>query len=227
MHHVLFVDDAPLILQTNQSYFTSRGYRVSAADNAADALELVQENEFDCIVMGVQLPNGEDGFQLCRKLRRKSSVPILFLTCHQERDFLYRSFASGGDDFLQKPYDLHELYLRVEARIRLYRGQPLRKDVLLFPPLRIDMTCRQVWLEEKLVRLTGAEFDILALLGSQPNCVLSPDEIYAEVWKRPSLDAAHIVQVHISHLRKKLGKNWIQTVWGKGYLFAPLPSEEA
>ena len=231
MHHVLFVDDDPVILQTNQSYFTARGYRVTVTDNATDAMRLAQENEFDCIVLAVLLPNGPDGFEICRKLRRCSGVPILFLTSLTEREVLYRGFASGADDFLQKPYDLQELYLRVEARIRRYRSRDFRSEVLLFPPLRIDLTSRQVTAGDRVIRFTGGEFDILAVLASHPNQVYSPKEVYAEVWKQPCLDATHTVQVHMSHLRRKLedvapGHSFIQTVWGKGYLFAPLPEQE-
>ena len=232
MHHVLFVDDDPVILQTNQSYFTARGYRVTVADNASDAMKLAQENEFDCIVLAVLLPNGPDGFEICRKLRQSSGVPILFLTNLKEREAVYCSFASGGDDFLRKPYDIQELYLRVEARIRRYRDQRYRGgDVLLFPPLRIDLTTRQVTAGDRLLSFTGGEFDILAVLCAHPNQVLSPREIYTQAWKQPCINATHTVQVHMSHLRHKLegvvpGHHFIQTVWGKGYLFTPVPPEE-
>ena len=225
---VLFVDDDKNILQINRVYFEARGFDVRTADNAADALELVAHEPFDCLVLDVILPAGGDGYQLCRQIRELTNTPIIFLTSLTEQDFLYQGFNAGGDDYVTKPYDLWELLLRVRSRVRQSRAGQEAERLLSYPPLTIVPASRRATMGGQFLALTGGEFDILALLAGPPQKGVSLEEIYRQVRKMPSLEGTHTVQVHISHLRRKLeaaynGHKYIQTSWGKGYYFAPPP----
>ena len=130
---------------------------------------------------------------------------------------------------MTKPYDLQELQLRVEARIRQNRSAGQSKR-LHFPPLTLDLEERQVLIHQTAVPLTSKEFDILALLCGAPEQAFSAEKIYRQVWKLPDLDATHTVQVHVASMRRKLETacpehKFIQTAWGKGYLFVA-PQED-
>ena len=230
MNQILFIDDDPNILRINKDYFTPRGYEVYTALDADSALGLVTYHDFDCIILDVILPTKEDGYALCRKLREQMDTPILFLTSLTKQDFLYQGFNCGGDDFMTKPYDLKELQLRIDAQIRRYRSVARHADVISFPPLSVDLTSRLATVNGEELNLTGGEFDILALLVSHPNQVFSPESIYTSVWKMPGIAATHTIQVHVSHLRRKIedacpDHKFIQTSWGKGYLFVPPAAE--
>ena len=117
---------------------------------------------------------------------------MLFLTGLTEQDFLYRGLEAGGADYMTKPYDLQELQLRVEARIRQNRSAGQSKR-LHFPPLTLDLEERQVLIHQTAVPLTSKEFDILALLCGAPEQAFSAEKIYRQVWKLPDLDATHTV----------------------------------
>ncbi len=227
MHTLLFVDDDRSLLQINETYFRQRGYQIYAAEDQTSALSLARKHHIDCVVLDILLPNGQSGYEICSQLKEISGAPIVFLTSLTEQEFLYQGFASGGDDYLTKPYDLRELLLRIEARIRQSSGRVSRGEQLRFPPLVIDLDGRRVFIHEKPVSLTGNEFDILALLAGTPEQVFSADEIYRGVWKLPDLDSTHTVQVHVARMRRKLElaypkHKFIQTAWGKGYLFIPV-----
>lgn len=231
MSRILFVDDDENLLKINRTYFEQRGYAVSTAKDGTSAQRLVSETDFDCIVLDIILPQGEDGYSICKALKARSGAPILFLTSLTEQEFLYRGFACGGDDYLTKPYDLKELMLRVEARVGQHRGRRSCARRLVFQPLTIDLTARRVTLSGNTVALTGNEFDILVLLANAPSQVFSTEEIYQGVWKMPDLDATHTVQVHVARMRRKLEEaspthKFIQTVWGRGYLFVPVDTEK-
>lgn len=223
MPHLLLVDDDPNILKINRDYFESRGFHVTACDNAQQAIAHVQKFPVDCIILDIVMPGG-DGFELCRKFKAQLTAPIIFLTNFTEKEYLYQGFSFGGDDFLTKPCDLRELELRVNARISQKEIGKLQCPRLEFPPLLIDMGTCKVSINDTPVPLTAYEFDILLLLVRSPGHVFSPEAIYHEVWKLPDLDSTQTVKVHVARLRHKLetacpGQAFIGTVWKQGYHF--------
>ena len=228
MYRVLFVDDDPNILQINRTYFEAREFQVSTADCINAAEELVRSQEFDCIVLDVILPTGETGYNLCKFIRETTPAPILFLSGLTEKEFIYRGFNVGAEDYITKPYDLQELFMRVSARISRYRGTPGQDHILSQPPLQINLTSRRATWNGEPVPLTAVEFDIMALLAAHPGEPISPNEIYNQVWKLPDINSVNTVHSHISRLRVKLDRlspehRLIQTEWGRGYVFVPQP----
>lgn len=223
MSYLLFVDDDKNVLQINQRYFTRLGHEVTVCETAQQALEHAARFPVDCAVLDIVMP-GTDGFTLCRRFKAQLRAPVIFLTSMTEKEFLYRGFSLGGDDFLTKPYDLRELEMRINARIQQTEGASLQSEQLSFPPLFIDVGTRQTMVGDSRVPLTAYEFDILVLLARSPGHVFSPEVIYREVWKLPDLSSAQTVKVHVARMRHKIesacpGRSFISTAWKKGYYF--------
>lgn len=222
MFGVLFVDDDPAILRVNRVYFESRSYRVHTAESREQAEQVLGQSQIDCIVLDILMP-GVDGWALCREFKTKHGVPIIFLTSLTEQDCLYRGFELGADDYMTKPYELRELELRVQARIRQHEGAT-PSELLSFPPLVIDADGRRALVNSKAISLTAYEFDILLLLARGNGKVFSMEEIYRKIWKLPDLGNAQTVRVHLARMRHKLeaacpNRDFIEVVWGKGFLF--------
>lgn len=226
MEKLLFVDDDKNILKINRSYFENKGFIVYTAETFKQAIDCLEKNSIDCAILDILLA-GEDGFLLCEKIRKELTLPIIFLTSLSQKDFLYRGFSVGGDDYITKPYDIVELEMRIIASLNRSRTATAPKQrQLVFPPLTIDVHACMVFINNKVVALTTSEFDILLLLASSPNNVFSAEYIYRNVWRMPDLNNTSTVQVHIARLRRKLieacpERSFLGTVWKKGYKFIP------
>lgn len=225
MPYLLFVDDDSNVLNINRNYFESRGFSVSVAQTADQALDHVKKYPVDCVVLDIMMP-GFDGFLLCRRFKAQMTAPVIFLTSLTEKEYLYQGFSLGGDDFLTKPWDLKELEMRIRTRISQCSNHSLKGERLEFPPLTIDAGTRQASIGNVCVPLTAYEFDILLLLARSPGHVFSPDSIYREIWKLPDLDNTQTVKVHVARMRHKMeaacpGHSFIGTVWKQGYRFLP------
>ena len=225
VYHVLFVDDDENVLKINETYFKSHGYQVTVANSGKLALEAVKKTEFDCIILDIILPN-EDGYVICKEIRNLTHTPIIFVSSLAEKDFIYKGFNVGGEDYMTKPYDLKELFVRTEAHIARYRGTSKRENILTVPPIKMNLTNRKVSINDVEISLTSVEFKILLLLCQHPGKPFTPNEIYNEVWEMPDINAIHTVHSHIGRMRKKLDSIYkdhqlIQTQWGKGYILIP------
>lgn len=227
MSKILIIDDDKDVLFAAEQYLQKNNEDVFTATGGSQGLRVLKQETIDCIVLDVLL-KGESGFDLCRKIRSFSSVPIVFLTNLSSQEDLKNGFLMGADDYITKPFSLEELYLRIQARIRQYYQIPSRQKILNFFPLRINLDARTIQIQDNRVPLTMSEFDILVLLAQTPEHVYTISEIYQRVWKMPDMNSTNTVQVHIANLRKKLEEAWadhmfIQTVWGKGYKFVEPP----
>lgn len=223
MDEILLVDDDEDINVVNARYLRKENFRVFTASNRIQALHILMKEHIDCIVLDVML-HKEDGFALCREMKKLSDKPIIFLTNLSNEIDMEQGFQSGGMDYMYKPYSLKELKLRIQTRIHQYRKESIQGIQLNFPPLRILVEERLVYLEEQPIQLTASEFDVLLLMAKTPQTIFSIGEIYQAIWKMPDMENAQTVQVHIANLRKKMERvypmhHFIQTVWGKGYKF--------
>ncbi len=222
--HILIVDDEPDIRNILRILLEAKGYTVSEAQNGAYAVQAVRdEPNLDLIIMDIMMPQ-MSGVEASEKIRTYCAAPILFLTAKtQERDKL-EAYASGGDDYLAKPFSQAELMMKVDSLLRRYRvykgkdaGRQLRADIVL------DTQSHRVLRGGKPLDLTETEFEILSFLSSNRGKVVSVEQIYAGVWKEKYMpSSANTVMVHIVNLRKKLEDDpskpqLIHTVWGKGY----------
>ena len=179
------------------------------------------------------LPSGlpdMTGFEVCQKIRDISGTPIIFLSGLADIKNRISSFQAGGDDFLAKPYDIIELELRIEARIRK-NEQVFFSDIMRFGDLCIDENRRMITYKERPGEFSALQFDIIAFMARNPGKVFSYEQIYDRIWKEPILKSRHNLQVAVATVRQKMarlcdGRQYIRTLARKGYYFTPDETRE-
>lgn len=224
MNKVLIVDDDPQVLADTGNYFRAMDYEVLLAKNAKEAWNYITTASLDCIILDFDMP-GENGFELCTRIRERTGTPIIFLSCYTETASRIRGLSVGGDDYVCKPYSLEELELRVRARIRCGRSL-YTKNPLSFGELTIDPADRTVHFEDRCADVSTYEFDVLYLLASHPGQVFSYDKIFDQIWQAPVNLGIKALQMVIVRLRQKLNRlcpehEYIRTIRRKGYFFDP------
>lgn len=230
MRKLLFIDDDADFLESNRLYFCRKQYEVFCADNPVDAISLLASTAVDCIILDIDMPE-ITGFEVCQKIRSTSGTPIIFLSGLTDIKNRIASFQAGGDDFLAKPYDILELELRIEARIRK-NEQVFFSEVMHFGELCIDGNRRIITYRDKPGEFTALQFDIIVLMARNPGKVFSYEQIYDQVWKEPILKSRHNLQVAVATVRQKLavlcdGNQYIKTVARKGYYFISDQSQQS
>ncbi|MGM8365684.1 response regulator transcription factor [Virgibacillus sp. W0181] len=222
---ILVVDDEEGIRILIQLYLEKKGYFVLTAANGEDALHIVDREEPDLILLDIEMP-GMDGFEVCWEIRKKRTVPILFLSVRRDVMDKIKCFELGGDDYVIKPFDYAELEARIQANLRrYYKDDQLESDLLIYGDLKIHLDRYMCYLNDQLVPLSAKEVQLLILLAQHPNQVWSAEQLYDHIWGVDSAGEIQTVKVHISHLRRKLEKDptnpkFIQTVRGLGYVFS-------
>ena len=219
---LLLIDDDVELCGMMSEFFTQEGHHLDCAYNGREGLTAALNGAYDLVILDVMLPV-IDGFELLQRLRRRKDLPVIMLTARvQQRDRI-RGLDSGADDYLPKPFDPDELLARVRAVLR--RSESLNRsesDDLVIGNIRVNPTTREAWLDDVPVELTAMEFDLLEMLMRAAGRVVSRDEITAALFEREATPYDRFLDVHISHLRKKLegGRSLIRTVRGVGYVFA-------
>jgi DNA-binding response OmpR family regulator len=214
---VLIVDDESLIVEMLSMGLGYEGFEVSVARTGPEALEQARRVKPDLVVLDVMLP-GLDGVEVCRRLRSQGDVGILMLTARGEVEDRVVGLDSGADDYLVKPFTFKELLARARAILRR-RGINLHQ-VLRLGDLALDRQMRRVSRGGRAVELTPREFDMLELFLSHPRQVFTRDVILNRVWGYDYLGDTNVIDVHIRHLREKLGdddRTLIRSVRGVGY----------
>jgi two-component system response regulator CpxR len=218
---VLLIDDDVELCDLMREFFAARGINIAAIHEGCAGLSHALDGRFDLILLDVMLP-GLDGFELLRQIRRRSVVPIIMLTARTARDDRIAGLEGGADDYLPKPFDPEELNARIGAVLRRSgRLAAHRRDVLDVNRVKLVPSTREVWSEGKPLDLTTIEFDILDVLVRSAGRVVSRAELTTVIHQRPAAPLERSLDVHVSHLRKKLGQlgSLIRTVRGVGYLF--------
>lgn len=215
---LLVVDDEPDIREILQVNLEAAGYEVITAPSAEEAIPLL-DNTVSLILLDVML-GGMSGYSMVRKLRQElhNSVPVIFLTAKDTENDLLTGFSAGGDDYISKPFSIHEVIARVGAVLRRQKTPPAVSDAI------ISLGGIEIIPERKLVRSNGAdvmltpkEYGILQMLMSHPGRVYSRDEILHSVWQGDALVLERTVDVHITRIRAKLGDAGAQIVNRQGY----------
>lgn len=217
---ILVVDDEASIRNLVKAYLEPEGYQVFTANDGPSALQATRSYKPDLIVLDVMLP-GMDGLEVLSRLRRESNVYVILLTAKTEETDKIIGLSVGADDYVTKPFSPRELVARIKAALRRMggTGQP-DSGVLAFEHVRIDPGSRQVWINGDLVDLTGTEFDLLHTLAQHRGLVLSREQLLEKVWGYDYYGEIRVVDVHIGHIRQKLGReDLITTVRGVGYRF--------
>jgi DNA-binding response OmpR family regulator len=218
---VLVVDDEPLIVELLTMGLDYEGFEVSVARTGFEALEQAQSKRPDLVVLDVMLP-GIDGIEVCKRLQDQSNVGILMLTARGEVDDRIIGLESGADDYLIKPFHFRELMARLRANLRR-RGINLNRS-LRVGDLVLDRQARRVTRAGRVVDLTPREYDMLELFVTHPRQVFPRDVILNRVWGYDYLSDTNVIDVHIRHLREKLGdddRSLIRSVRGVGYALEP------
>ena len=213
---ILVVDDEPDLREILQINLENAGYEVDTAESAEEALQLLSPHH-RLLLLDVML-GGMSGFQLAEHLRKvlHNPIPIIFLTAKDtERDML-TGFSAGGDDYMAKPFSLHELLARVKAVVRRTQGEPERA-LLRAGSLTIDFEKKLVLAAGEALKLSPKEFGILSLLARYPGRVFSREEILAEVWHGETYVLDRTVDVHIARIRRKLGTEAVRLTNRQGY----------
>lgn len=224
---ILIVDDEKEIRKLIEIYLKNDGYNTLQAENGKYALEILQNNKVDLIVLDIMMPE-IDGIETCLKIREDKNMPIIMLSAKSEDMDKIMGLSSGADDYISKPFNPLELVARVKSQLRRYlklnKINDIKHSVIEIDGLCINKDTHQVNVDGKEVKLTPREFDILVLLASNKNIVFSTEKIYEKVWREDYFDSNNTVMVHIRKLREKIEDNprkpkYIKTVWGVGYKF--------
>jgi DNA-binding response OmpR family regulator len=214
---ILLVDDERKITELARLYLENEGFRVSAAHDGEQALHAFQTQQPNLIVLDLMLPR-VDGYEVCRRIRATSDVPIIMLTARDEDVDKIVGLELGADDYLTKPFNPRELVARVKAILR--RAQPVpRAQRVVVGDLALDLDRREARLKTRALALRTKEFDLLAILAQNPRFVFTREKLLELAWGYDFAGETRTVDVHVAHLRKKLaGSNVeIETVTGIGY----------
>lgn len=225
INRILVVDDENIVTEVVQRYLRLERYEVMVAEDGAQALELAREWHPDLVVLDLILPK-IDGLEVCRQLRKDTSVPIIMLTAKGEETDRIIGLELGADDYMVKPFSPRELVARVKTVLRRTADGIARKadDLLNYGNLVIDPVAREVTLRGRLVNLTAKEFDLLYLLASHPNQAFTRKQLINEIWDFSYSVEYSTITVHIRRLRAKIEVDpmkprFIKTLWGAGYKF--------
>lgn len=224
---VLVVDDEKLIVKGIRFSLEQDGMEVTCAYDGEEALELVQNNEFDVVLLDVMLPK-LTGFEVCQQIRDFSQVPIIMLTAKGDDMDKILGLEYGADDYITKPFNILEVKARIKAIMRRSKTTKIEEQettkVAVYEELKVDCDSRRVYINEIEVNLTAKEFDLLELLLFNPNKVYSRETLLNTVWGYDYPGDVRTVDVHIRRLREKIEPNpsepkYIHTKWGVGYFF--------
>ncbi len=217
MSTILLVEDNPHIMKINSSYLTMEDYSVLEAADAAQCRSALLHNDIDLVILDIMLPDG-DGIELCREIKAKYDIPILFLSALSENEDIITALRAGGDDYLPKPYDIQVLIARVEARLRASRKD---KRYITFGSLKLDTVSMAAYFSDNDLLATQKEFSLLLMLARNIGSTVPKSELYENVWGVPYSDSSSALFTAVSRLNKKLDDNnadvTITYERGKGY----------
>jgi DNA-binding response OmpR family regulator len=219
----LLIDDDHRLFELLRSYLSQNGVTLTHAENGAKGLAALEQSTFDAVLLDVMMP-GIDGLEVCKRIRARSSIPILMLTAKGDETDRVVGLELGADDYVPKPFSPRELLARLRAVLR--RANPgAVSERLTVADVVVDVPSREVRVAGKPAELTGIEFDILVALLRRAGRVVPRDALMAQAGRTDVTVSERTIDVHISHLRQKLGDDsrvpkLIKTVRGVGYVLA-------
>ncbi|MGL5330236.1 MAG: response regulator transcription factor [Peptostreptococcaceae bacterium] len=222
-NNILVVDDEKEIRDLLEIYLKNDGYNVIKASNGKEALEIVNNQDIDLLILDIMMP-GMSGLEVCKIIRENKNIPILMLSAKSEDMDKIQGIMTGADDYMTKPFNPLELTVRVKALLRraYYFNKSNDTNLIRIGDLSVDKQKHMVCVKDEQINFTAREFDILYLLASNRGRVFSTEEIFEKVWKETYYQSNNTVMVHMSRIREKIekhldGEKIIHTVWGVGY----------
>jgi len=222
---ILVVDDEPHVLKLIKANLESSGYKVLTAEDGEQALQLVENERPDLIVLDLMLPK-MDGYAVCRRVREFSAVPVIMLTARSAQVDLVHGFEVGADDYLTKPFSVAELLMRVQAVLRRSKWpeELLGRQSFAAGPIEIDFAQHRVTVSGEAVKLTPTEYRLLSYLASNANRVILHRELLRAVWGPEYGEETEYLRVYVRYLRQKLEPDpavprYLLTQPGAGYMF--------
>ena len=224
-NNILVVDDEKELRDLLEINLKNEGYNVFKASSGEEALEILDREEINLIVLDVMMP-AMDGLEVCKRVREKYNIPILMLSAKVEDMDKIQGIMTGADDYVCKPFNHLELTVRIRALLRrayfLNTKMQISDDIIRIESMVIDKRKHKITIDDNEVDLTAREFEILYLLATNRGRVFSAEEIFAKVWKERYYQSNNTVMVHMSRIRDKIEKHMegnkvIHTVWGVGY----------
>ena len=218
----LIVDDEIALAETTCEYFNMFDVKTAFVTSAEECERFLEEHEPSLILLDINLGNSS-GFDLCKKLRQTTQVPILFISARSSDDDVLIALNIGGDDYIQKPYTLSIILAKVKVVLKRYgSGASNQKEVLEFGHIQIDTKLHRVRVNGAVIQLKTMEYKLLSYLAKNKNRIITKDELFQQVWG-DSFVGDGTLNVHIRHLREKIESNpnnpqFIKTVWGTGYV---------
>ena len=229
MIKILMIDDDLEVLEVNKRFFEEKDCKVEVCSDAMAALGLVKSFKPQCIFLDVMMPD-IDGFSLCRQIREVTDVPVLFLSGKVSEDDKVEGFEAGGDDYIEKPYSLRELYVRMNSHVRksMASAKKEKSSVMIdLNPFFIDKEKHKLFYEGEEIPISNKEYDLLLFLAKNVGKEITFEEIGTQLWGSYIETDRRNVMVNVSRLRKKIESqtgidNFIETVWSKGYKLVKL-----
>ncbi|MBZ4654358.1 MAG: response regulator with CheY-like receiver domain and winged-helix DNA-binding domain [Peptococcaceae bacterium] len=224
-YHVLVVDDEPKILSMIENFLKNEGFTVTTAQEGIEALRLFAQVQPHAVILDLMLP-GMNGLDVCKEIRKNSTVPIIMLTAKTEEIDKLLGLELGADDYITKPFSLKELSARLRAVLRrtTQYSEKQEEQVMIRGDLQIDPVKREVKVKGELIPLTPTEYNILYILARHPGRPYSRLQLLNMALDESYLGYERVIDTHVSNLRKKIELNpaepyYIQTVYGIGYKF--------
>ena len=221
--HILIIEDEPTVIEFLRTGLAYEGYCVTVAEDGRSGFRRATDDTFDLIILDIMLPD-LDGFEVCRRLRaRGDETPIVMLTAKREIADRVAGLDLGADDYITKPFSFAELLARIRALLRR-SGHRTTASVLSAAGLTLNVETHEVTHDGRPVHLTPTEFGLLELFMRHPRRVFTRETLLNRVWGYDYAGDTNVVDVHISHLRDKIGDrpaHLIQTIYGVGYTFRP------
>lgn len=215
MKQILIVEDDPDIQELLCAYLRDAGYAPSAAGDGVEALNLFRTRSFDLVLLDLMLPK-IDGFAVCELIRRQSQVPILMVTALDGEEHQLRGFGMDIDDYVTKPFSMPVLLEKIRVILRR-RGSTEEDSCLRYRDLTLNLETREALLDGCSLELTAREFELLHTFLAAPGRVFTREMLLAKLWGYDFYGDERVVDSHIKNLRRKLGRDYIDTVRGMGY----------
>lgn len=223
----LVVDDEKLIVKGLRFSLEQEGYEVDCAYDGQEAVDKAKENEYDIMLLDLMLPI-LDGYEVCQQIREFSDMPIVMLTAKGDDMDKILGLEYGADDYITKPFNILEVKARIKAIIRRNKrktvNSPLTAKVITSGNMRLDIEAKRLYINDKEIKLTVKEFDILKLLAENPGKIYSREQLLTIIWGSKYPGDARTVDVNVRRLREKIEENpakpeYVHTKWGMGYYF--------